>query len=124
AWDITSYSLEESLELRWLEDEQRLQLDEDTLTFARLLIAGTIEHIDEIDALINRHLEHWDFRRLARVDLAVIRMSAFALLYQKDIPETVTINEAVEISKDFGSDDSYRFVNGLLDGIKQEKKDA
>src|SRR6056297_463951 len=102
AWDITSYSLEESLELRWLEDEQRLQLDEDTLTFARLLIAGTIEHIDEIDALINRHLEHWDFRRLARVDLAVIRMSAFALLYQRDIPETVTINEAVEISKDFG----------------------
>ncbi len=72
-----------------------------------------------IDEKIKEHLEHWDFSRLSRVDLAILRMSVFCLLYQPDIPATVTIDEAIDIAREFGTDDSYRFINGVLDSIQK-----
>ena len=87
--------------------------------FARLLIAGTLEQIEEIDEHIRAQLRHWDFSRLGKVDLAILRISVYALLWQRDIPAGVTIDEAVEIARDFGGEESYRFVNGVLDGIRK-----
>lgn len=89
-------------------------------TFARLLVAGTIEHIEEIDALIRRHLDSWEFQRINKVDLAILRISVYPLLYQKDLHPSIVINEAVDISKEYGSDDSFKFVNAVLDNIKKE----
>jgi N utilization substance protein B len=69
--------------------------------------------------MIRRHLKNWDFSRLNRVDLAVLRMSVYALMYQIDMAPSIIINEAIGISKEFGTDDSYRFINGVLDGIRK-----
>jgi len=87
--------------------------------FSRLLVAGTIENIGAVDAMIRSHLKNWDFSRLNRVDLAVLRMSVYALMYQIDTAPSIIINEAIGISKEFGTDDSYRFINGVLDGIRK-----
>jgi len=87
--------------------------------FARLLFTGTIENIADIDSIIQKHLENWDLSRLNRVDLAVLRMSVYTLMFQTDMPPTIVIDEAIGISKEFGTDDSYRFVNGVLDSIRK-----
>jgi N utilization substance protein B len=92
----------------------------ETVTFARLLIQGALENLPEIDDTIKGQLENWDFSRLNRVDLALLRMSVYCLLHQRDIPATVTIDEAVDISKTYGTADSYRFVNGVLDGVRKK----
>jgi len=92
-------------------------LDEELSAFSRLLITGTVENITRIDRMIQKHLKNWDINRLNRVDLALLRMSVYTLMFQADIPPTIVIDEAIGISKEFGADDSYRFINGVLDGI-------
>jgi N utilization substance protein B len=110
---------EELLNFSWLECEKRARLDQSISDFSRLLILGTIENIRAIDKMIREHLKNWDFSRINRVDLAVLRMSTYTLMYQSDIPPSIVINEAIGISKEFGTDDSYRFVNGVLDSIRK-----
>jgi N utilization substance protein B len=85
--------------------------------FSRLLVMGTIENIHAVDSMIERHLKNWELSRLNRVDLAILRMSVYALMYQRDTPASVVINEAIGISKEFGTDESFRFINGVLDSI-------
>jgi N utilization substance protein B len=103
--------------------EEKAPADEELPEFSRLLIAGTIENITAIDTMIRKHLENWDFSRLNRVDLAVLRISVYALMYQADTAPSIIINEAIGISKEFGTDDSYRFINGVLDGIRKSLGD-
>jgi len=124
AWDASQMPLEDLVSFSWLEADKRGALDEELKTFASLLISGTIENIDAVDARIQKHLEHWSLERLKRVDLAVLRLSAYSLLYQKDIPAQITIDEAIEIVKEYGSEDSYRFVNGVLDAIWKSETGA
>jgi N utilization substance protein B len=69
--------------------------------------------------MIRRHLENWDISRLNRVDLAILRMSVYTLMYQSELAPSIVINEAIGIAKEFGTDDSYRFINGVLDGIRR-----
>jgi N utilization substance protein B len=107
------------LDFSWLETEKREALDQGTVNFSRLLVTGTIENIEVVDAMIRRHLKNWDFSRLNRVDLAVLRMSVYTLMFQDDVPPSIVIDEAIGISKEFGADDSYRFVNGVLDSIRK-----
>jgi N utilization substance protein B len=99
--------------------EEKAPDNEELPEFSQLLIAGTIENIAAIDTMIRKHLENWDFSRLNRVDLAVLRISVYALMYQADTAPSIIINEAIGISKEFGTDDSYRFINGVLDGIRK-----
>ncbi len=117
AWDSSGGAAAGITEFGWLEESKRAALDEEVAAFARLIIVGTLERIQEIDAAISSHLQNWTFERLKRVDLAVLRTGAYALLFQKDIPAQITIDEAIEIAKEYGSEDSYRFINGVLDGI-------
>ena len=117
AWDSSGGKAEGILDFNWLEDDKRAALDDEVATFARLLIAGTLESIEAVDAAIDSHLQNWSFERLKKVDLAVLRIGAYSLLYQRDIPAQITIDEAIEIAKEYGSEDSYRFINGVLDGI-------
>ncbi|HPE36967.1 MAG TPA: transcription antitermination factor NusB, partial [Spirochaetales bacterium] len=112
AADVLSFS--------WLADDSAAYQDDELKTYARLMAAGAIENIDAIDAAIKKHLEHWSFERLKRVDLAILRMSVYALMYQRDIPVQISIDEAIEIAKEFGSEESYRFVNGVLDAVWKE----
>jgi transcription antitermination protein NusB len=86
--------------------------------FAEDLVAGTVAHREEIDALIARYAEHWRFSRIALVDRNILRVATYEFLFHKDIPEKVIINEAIEIAKQYGSEDSGRFVNGILDKVR------
>jgi N utilization substance protein B len=109
--------MEEILGFEWLEKDY----DGQTLNFAKALIEGSVKHNNYIDSIIVTQLEHWDLDRLSYVDRAILRFSTYSLFFQVDVPDTVVINEAVDIAKQFGTDDSYRFVNGVLDGIRKEK---
>jgi N utilization substance protein B len=120
AWDLAGHSLPELLSFEWLDEEKKQHYDAEILDFSRLMITGTIEEIDKIDAIIKKHLEHWAFERLRKVDLAILRVGCYTLLYQRDIPAGISIDEAIEIAKEYGSDDSYRFINGVLDSIQKE----
>ena len=128
AWEACSNDAGEknmAAAFSWLDDTLE-QLDENTAQFSRLLVTGTIENIKVIDAMIRSHLQNWAFSRVQRVDLALLRMSTYTLMYQADIAPTIAINEAVGIARDYGTDDSYRFINGMLDSIRKtiEKIDA
>jgi N utilization substance protein B len=85
--------------------------------FARELVEGVQAHRERIDALIGDTAWHWRLARLSRVDLNLLRLATFELLACPDIPASVTINEAIEIARRFGSEDSAAFVNGILDAI-------
>ena len=114
--------LDDFLKLEWVSDETKGRMDEESDAFTRLLISGTIENCAEIDEVIKKHLINWEFERLNKVDLAILRISVYSLLYQKDIHPTIIIDEAVDISKEFGTDDSYKFVNAVLDNVRKTLK--
>ncbi|MFP4153551.1 MAG: transcription antitermination factor NusB [Alkalispirochaeta sp.] len=114
SWDVGGIDEERILAFDWVDDRDAL----DT-TFTRLLVHGTLSHVEEIDAMIEAQLEHWDLSRLHRVDFAILRVAAFSLIYQREISAHVTIDEAVELAKELSTDDAYRFINGVLDGIRK-----
>lgn len=94
---------------------------EEIFTFARLLAKGTVENISEIDKIIQNHLsEKWRLDRIDKVALCVMRLAIYEMLFQKQTPATIVIDEAVEIVKSYGSDDSHRFTNAVLDRISKE----
>ena len=120
-YDLSQAPLSELLDFSWYNAERHENPSEGATAFAGLLITGTLERLDDIDRSIADQLENWDFSRLARVDCAILRMSVYCLLYQHDIPASVTIDEAIQIAKEFGSEDSYKFINGVLDAIAKKK---
>lgn len=124
AWDASSMKFEELLSFSWLGEDSAASTDEELKTFAGLIVSGTIENITVIDSDIKKHLEHWSFERLKKVDLAILRVAVYSLLYQTDIPAQITIDEAIEIAKEYGAEDSYRFINGVLDAVWKEHRSA
>ncbi len=89
-------------------------------SFFMQLVKGVREASDEIDALIERFSENWKIFRMAGVDRNILRVGVYELLYCEDIPAKVTINEAIDISKKFGTEESGAFINGILDNINKE----
>ena len=92
----------------------------ETRLFAEPLIQGVLQHRDAIDAKIKCHAKNWDFHRIAAVDRNVMRLAIYEMLYRDDIPPVVSINEAVDIAKKFSTQDSGKFVNGILDKVRGE----
>lgn len=90
----------------------------DHYSFGEELIHGVIEHCAEIDAQIKALAQNWDFDRIAKIDLAILRLAMFEMIYRKDIPPVVSINEAIDLSKEFSNVDAKRFINGILDRLK------
>lgn len=88
--------------------------------FAEELVKGTLEKLKDIDALIEKLAENWILGRMAAVDRNILRFAAFEILYRKDIPSAVTINEALEIAKKYSSSESAPFLNGVLDRLAKE----
>ena len=119
-FDVSHADVKDLCDFSWLGAERLHKLQDETSSFARMLITGTLENIDYIDEVIKNQLEHWDFQRIAKVDLAILRMSVYCLLYQQDIPTSVTIDEAIDIAKQFGTEESFRFINGILDGVHKK----
>jgi transcription antitermination protein NusB len=88
--------------------------------FGEELIHGVIENIADLDARIKGLAHNWDFDRIARIDLAILRVAMFEMVYRKDIPPVVSINEAIDLSKQFSNADAKRFINGILDRLKDQ----
>ena len=88
--------------------------------FMERLVLGVLEHCKEIDRLIEKYSENWRLDRMNIIDRAILRMATFELLYCEEIPPKVTLNEAIELGKRFGSEDSGSFINGVLDRIQNE----
>ena len=88
--------------------------------FLRRLVLGVLEHREELDRLIERYSENWRLDRIDVIDRNILRMALFELLYCQDIPPKVTINEAIDLGKRYGSEDSGSFINGILDRIQNE----
>lgn len=101
--------------------------ESDIKDFANLIVTGTLEKKEEIDRIIKRLVKNWDMKRLSIIDRNVIRIGAYEMMFlsqapssPNSIPSAVTINEAVEIAKKYGTPDSGKFVNGVLDQIRKE----
>jgi N utilization substance protein B len=92
----------------------------DIKEFAVNLVKGTLENLGEIDAMIERVTENWLLKRMAAVDRNILRFAAYEILYRKDIPSAVTINEALEIAKKYSSVEAASFLNGVLDRLAKE----
>jgi N utilization substance protein B len=91
-----------------------------TRLFADPLIRGTLDHREEADAVIKKHAINWELHRIAAVDRNILRLAIYEMLHRDDIPPVVSINEAVDIAKKFSTQDSGKFVNGILDKVKGE----
>lgn len=95
------------------------------LEFAFMLCRGVVENTDAIDGILNRYSEHWKVSRMSPIDRNILRLSVYEIAFLSDIPLPVTINEAIEVAKEFGSETSAAFVNGILDKIgKNMEKDG
>ena len=113
-YETVGRSLDDLVTIDWVDRE----LSDDIRNFAVNLLKGSIENIDYIDSLIKRFSKNWDFERLSVIDKSILRMSIYAMLYLPDIPRVVTIDEAIELGKEYGGDGSGQFINGILDAIK------
>ena len=91
----------------------------DYYSFGESLALGAIENISEIDEAISKQAKNWKFDRIAKVDLAVLRLALYELLFRDDIPPIVSINEAIDLGKTFSNLESKRFINGILDEVKK-----
>lgn len=98
----------------WAEE---FAVPEQSIPFAQKLITGTLEHQLEIDEKLGALSEGWGLKRMANVDRNLLRLATYEILYHPEIPGRVTINEAIEIAKLYGSADSGKFINGILDKI-------
>jgi len=91
--------------------------DIEAFRYAQTLVEGTLGHKEEIDDLIRNQAEHWRLERMPAVDRNILRLAVFEFLYEMDVPKLVILDEAIELAKEFGTEQSGRFVNGVLDGI-------
>jgi N utilization substance protein B len=105
------------LEVFWSDTKEK---DPDVKAFAEDIISGTIENLKKIDSIIQKVAEKWKLSRIANIDRNILRFAAYELLFRKDIPDAVTINEALEIAKKYSTSESAAFINGLLDKIAKE----
>jgi transcription antitermination factor NusB len=100
----------------------RHPLEGDTRSYAEALVRGTKQYQGKADEFIRQYAEHWELERMAVVDRNILRLAVYEMLWGAEVPPTVAINEAIEIAKKFGTGESSRFINGVLDRILRELK--
>ena len=109
-------NVDEALDAFWKQTEEPKNVRD----FANDLLRGVLEKLPEVDAKIRTLADNWDFERLAVVDRNILRLAVYEMLFRPEIPPVVSINEAIEIAKKFSTAESGKFVNGLLDRVKQD----
>ena len=115
-WDMTQQDARKGL----VHFKEHFSLKEESDPFLDLIVQGVLTHCQEIDRLIEQYSEHWRLGRMAPIDRTILRIAIFELLYCEEIPPKVTLNEAVDLGKQFGSEESGSFINGILDRILSE----
>jgi len=119
--DVLRISAQEAIDRFWA----NFEAPQEARTFSSFLIEGTWNNIEKIDKLISGSSENWTMARMSRVDKSILRMAVYELLFCQDIPPKVTLNEAIDLGKVYGSENSGAFINGILDALyaKLRKKD-
>ena len=115
-WDLTQQDTQKGL----AHFKEHFSLKEESDPFLEQIVRGVLTHRKEIDRLIEQYSENWRLDRIAPIDHTILRIAIFELLYCDEIPPKVTLNEAVDLGKQYGSEDSGRFINGILDRIMNE----
>lgn len=105
----------DALSNAWKDEEKHP--DEQVFQFSELIVQGVSEHLAQVDDLIEKHSHHWRIERMSRVDRNVLRLAVYELRFCSDVPRKVVLNEAIELAKRYGSEESGAFVNGVLDKI-------
>lgn len=116
--EFSRQKLKDVLDIFWKENHVTPEVSE----YANKIVEGTLRNLKEIDSLIEGCSTNWKLSRMAAVDRNLLREATFELIYLEDIPSSVTINEAVEIAKKFGAEESPSFINGVLDKIAKDKE--
>lgn len=119
--DITGDKSSDVLDNFW--QSQVEEVDSTIKDFTTTIVKGVMENLKLIDEKIAKYATNWQLKRMAVVDRNILRLGSFELLYCNDIPPKVSINEAVELAKKFSGNEASKFVNGILDKIKPEKKE-
>ncbi|MCL1696010.1 MULTISPECIES: transcription antitermination factor NusB [unclassified Lysinibacillus] len=91
-----------------------------TNVFYEKIVTGTVEHLEEIDATLEKHLEKWSLARLPKIERTVLRLAVYEILYMPETPKRVVLNEAIELCKTFGDEGSSKFVNGVLSKFTEQ----
>ncbi|HPV41535.1 MAG TPA: transcription antitermination factor NusB [Spirochaetota bacterium] len=115
--ELSATPVETLTRLEWVEN----QIPDPIREFAVTLIEGSIAKMAEIDELIVKYSKNWKFERLSAVDKSILRISIYAMLFLKDIPVIVTINEGIELGKIYGGESSGQFINGILDAVRKHE---
>jgi N utilization substance protein B len=116
-WEVGRASPDEALAAFWAEHEP--EAPEPLRAFAADLVHGTIGEVGALDAVVAAHSANWRLDRLAVIDRMILRMAVWELRHEQDTPAAVVIDEAIELARTFSTDDSVRFVNGVLDAIRK-----
>lgn len=127
SWDANNVPLDELLTFSWLKKDSENEeaansgASEDENMFASIIVSGTIQNIEEIDALIDSHLSaSWTRDRINKVALAILRTSIYEMKFQEGSNPKIVIDEAINIAKEYGAEDSFKFINAVLDKIGKE----
>ena len=115
--DIREERSEHILQEFWEENDD----EKDVQNFANTLVKGVEEKKLEIDKLLTEFAFNWNLSRMSVIDRTILRLGSFEILFLKEIPPAVSINEAIELAKIFGTDDSFKFINGILNRVKDVK---
>jgi N utilization substance protein B len=116
--DLVSTNIEEALKYNFKNGKYLDEVKEFTLQ----LVKGVMSNLPEIDKAINNYADNWSLERITNIDRNILRMAIYEILYLKNIPKSVSINEAVELAKKYGTKSSSSFVNGVLGKIDKDEK--
>lgn len=122
--DILRYCYEEKVEEQEELEQEDKPYEEEEKAYIKDTLTGVKEHLEEIDAMILSKLKNWSMSRIAKIDLAILRLAIYEITYRDDIPVKVTANEAVELAKTYGNNDSKSFVNGVIAKIIESKDES
>jgi len=116
--DVSKSDIKDSLNLYWENNPD----EHEVVAFANMLSTGTMENLAKIDELITQYTKNWNLKRMASVDRNILRVAIYELVFYKDTPVNVVINEAVELAKKYSTSESGGFVNGILDKVKEVRE--
>ena len=115
-WDITKDDINSVVDRYWANHEEPGAEQE----FSNRLVRNTVNHVEDIDRMLERHAENWRLDRMAAVDRNVLRLATEELVHDATTPASVIINEAIEVARRFSAKESPQFINGILDSIRKE----
>jgi len=114
--DLVNTNMEEALKYTF----ENVELSDEVKEFSLILVKGVMSNLSDIDKVINHSANNWSLERITNIDRSILRIAIYEILYLKNIPKSVSINEAVELAKKYGTKSSFSFVNGVLGQINKD----